>query len=84
MRILCASDEQRHLKISPETVKITVKGQQQRVEQFRTADVFAYVSCTELLENTGYDLPVNVDLPEGLQLVKTDPAVIHVDISIAN
>jgi YbbR domain-containing protein len=84
VRILCASDEQRNVAISPKYVKITVKGQQQRIEQFRTADVFAYVSCTELHENTGYDLPVNVDLPEGLQLVKTDPAVIHVDIGIKN
>ena len=84
VKILCSSDEQRHVDINPKSVKITVKGQQQRVEQFRTADVSAYINCTELHENTGYDLPVNVDLPEGLQLVKTDPAVIHVDIGITN
>jgi YbbR domain-containing protein len=84
VRILCSSEEQRHIEIVPKNVNITIKGQQQRVEQFRTADVFAYVSCTELHENTGYDLPVKVDLPEVLQLVKTDPAVVHVDIGIKN
>jgi hypothetical protein len=80
VRVLCASGEGRRVALQPQTIKITVKGQQQRLEQMRTADVFAYVSCTELTENTGYDLPVIVDLPSGLQLVKTDPAVIHVDI----
>jgi YbbR domain-containing protein len=84
VRILCISDERRLVNINPKSIKITVKGQQQRVEQLRTADVFAYVSCTELQENTGYDLPLIVDLPEGLQLVKTEPAVIHVEIGINN
>lgn len=84
VRVLCASGERRRLELLPQTIKITVKGQQQRIEQMRTADVFAYVSCTELAENTGYDLPVIVDLPAGLQLVKTEPAVVHVDIGPAN
>ena len=80
VRILCASGERRHMQITPQTIKIAVKGQKQRIEQLRTADLFAYISCTELHENTGYDLPVIVDLPEGLQLIKTEPAVIHVNI----
>ncbi|MCF7817495.1 MAG: hypothetical protein K9M54_06415 [Kiritimatiellales bacterium] len=84
VRVLCASGEHRRVDLLPQTIKVTVKGQQQRIEQMRTADVFAYVACTELTENTGYDLPVIVDLPSGLQLVKTDPAVIHVDIGNSN
>lgn len=80
VRILCAPGKARNIKISPQTVTITVKGQMQRIEQLRNADVFAYVSCTELTEKTGYDLPIIVDLPSGLNLVKTDPAVIHIDI----
>jgi YbbR domain-containing protein len=84
VRILCAAGMSRNMAITPQTVRITVKGQQQRIEQFRTADLFAYVDCTGLDENTGYDLPVSVDLPEGLQLIKTDPAVIHIDIAKPN
>jgi hypothetical protein len=79
-RILCASGEKRQMGLQPKTIKITVKGQQQRIEQMRTADVFAYVDCADLTENTGYDLPVNVKLPAGLQLVKTDPATIHIRV----
>ena len=71
-------------KITPQTTKNTEKEQKQRIVQLRTADLFAYISCTELHENTGYDLPVIVDLPEGLQLIKTEPAVIHVNIGNIN
>lgn len=84
VRILSTAGAPRNMEITPKTINITVKGQEQRIEQFRTADVFAYIDCTGLNENTGYDLPVNVDLPEGLHLIKTDPAVIHVDIAKPN
>jgi len=84
VRILCAAGAPRTMELQPKTINITVKGQQQRIEQFRTADLFAYVDCTGLNESTGYDLPVSVDLPDGLHLVKTDPAVVHVDVAKPN
>lgn len=80
IRILCASGQTRKIELQPKTIKITVKGQQQRIEQMRTDDVFAYVNCTDLTESTSYDLPVAIKLPSGLQLVKTDPATIHINI----
>jgi len=80
VRILCTSGETRQMELQPKTIKITVKGQQQRIEQMRTADVFAYVNCADLTESTGYDLPVIIKLPSGLQLVKADPATIHIRI----
>lgn len=80
VRVLCSSGEKRDMELQLKTIKITVKGQQQRIEQMRTADVFAYVDCADLTESTGYDLPVIVKLPEGLQLVKTDPAIIHIRV----
>ncbi len=80
VRILCASGESRQMELWPKSVNITVKGQPQRIEQMRTVDVFAYVNCTDLTANTGYDLPVAVKLPSGLQLVHTDPATIHINI----
>lgn len=84
VRVLCAPGERRQVDIQPQFINITVRGQQQRLEQIRSVDVFAYVACTELVESTGYDLPVVVDLPTGLQLIKTDPAVVHVDIGNSN
>lgn len=84
VRILCAPGERRTIDVQPLAINVTVRGQQQRIEQIRSADVFAYVSCMELAESTGYDLPVVVDLPSGVQLVKTEPAVVHVQIGKAN
>jgi len=80
VRILCTSGESRQIELHPKTIKITIKGQQQRIEQMRTVDVFAYVNCADLTESTGYDLPVTIKLPSGLQLVKTDPATIQINI----
>jgi hypothetical protein len=80
VHILSASGENRHMQLQPDRIKITVKGQKQRIEQMQTVDIFAYVNCAGLEESTGYDLPVVVNLPSGLQLVHTDPTTIHVNI----
>ena len=80
VRVMCSAEEKRTFTIRPSKINVVVKGQQQRIEQMPPTDVFAYVSCADLVENTGYDLPVIVDLPTGVQLVKTEPAVVHVNI----
>jgi YbbR domain-containing protein len=84
VRVLTNPGERRRIDIQPVFINVTVKGQQQRLDQLRSAELFAYVSCVELAENTGYDLPVIVDLPAGLQLVKTEPAAVHIEIGTAN
>jgi len=84
VRILSAPGEQRMVDVLPQVINVTVRGQQQRLEQIQSVDVFAYVSCMELAESTGYDLQVVVDLPSGVQLVKTEPAVVHVQIGTTN
>ena len=84
VRILCAPGERRTIDVKPQVINVTVRGQQQRLEQIRSVDIFAYVSCMELAESTGYDLPVMVDLPSGVQLVKTEPAAVHVQIGKIN
>ena len=77
---LYAPEKPRTMNLSPQTIKITVTGQKHRIEQMRTADVFAYVNCVNLLESTSYELPVAVHLPSGLKLIKTTPSIIHVNI----
>ncbi len=84
VRVLCAPGERRRIDIQPLMVNVTVRGLQQRLDQVRSAEIFAYINCTELTESTGYDLPVNVELPSGLQLVKTEPAAVHVQIGNTN
>ncbi len=84
VRVLCSPGERRRIDVQPLSINVTVRGQQQRIDQVRSADLFAYVSCVELAQNTGYDLPVIVDLPTGLQLVKTEPAAVHIEIGNVN
>lgn len=81
VRIMTAPGERRVFTVSPETINLTVKGQEQRIEQLRSADIFAYVNCHDLTENTAYELPPTVDLPAGIQTVKTEPAVVVVEAS---
>ncbi|VGO17378.1 CdaA regulatory protein CdaR [Pontiella desulfatans] len=80
VRTMCAPGEKRQISVQPLTVEIIVQGQQQKIEKLRASDIFAYVACHDLTESAGYDLPVEVDLPTGLQLVKTEPAVVHIEI----
>lgn len=80
VRVLCSSGELRSMELHPKTIKITIKGQQQRMEQMRTDEVFAYVNCADLTESTEYDLPVIVKLPAGLQLVKSEPATVRINV----
>ncbi len=80
VRTMCAPGELRQIQVQPQSLSITIRVQQQRIDQLQPEDLFAYVGCYDLTESTGYDLPVVVDLPPGLQLVKTDPPVVHVEI----
>jgi len=84
VRTMCTPGERRRIVVQPEHISITVQGKRQRIEQIRTAEIYAYVNCYDLTESAVYDLPPVVDLPSGLQLIKTDPAVVHVEISNGN
>jgi len=84
VHVLCSSGERRRIDIQPLAINVTVKGQQQRIDQLRSTGLIAYVSCTDLSENTGYDLPPIIQLPASLQLIKTEPAAVHVEIGNVN
>jgi hypothetical protein len=80
VRILCASGESRRMELEPRMIRVTVKGPQQRIEQIRETELYAFVNCSDLTESTEYDLPVNINLPSGVQLVKTEPSTVHIRI----
>ncbi len=84
VRTMCAPGERRPIKIQPETIRITIQGKQQRIEQLRPAELFAYVNCHDLEVGAVYDLPVIMNLPSGLQLIKTDPTVVRVTLGADN
>lgn len=81
VRILREAGDSRNITITPKFINLTIKGEKERIEKFALTKPVAYVKCTELYENTGYDLPISIDLPEKLQLIKTDPPVIHINIT---
>ena len=81
VQVVCTSGSHRRFEVIPAAVKITIKGQQQKIEQIRADNVLAYVSCTELEENATYDVPVAVNLPAGVHLIKSEPSVVKVTIS---
>lgn len=81
VQILSSPGERRSITVEPQVIHVTVSGKQQRIERLGTAEVSAFVDCSELTENTGYDLPVRVVLPSDLQQVKTEPPAVHVQIS---
>jgi hypothetical protein len=84
VRVLSSPGDRRRINVQPLSISVTIRGQQQRIDQLRAGGLFAYVSCMELDENTGYDLPVTVDLPAGLKLIKTEPAAVRVEIGTVN
>ncbi len=83
VRILEASGENRSVRVIPETIRVTVQGLKDQVLSLQEKDVFAYINCEELIENTSYELPVVVNLPVNMQHIKAEPAVVQVIISSA-
>ena len=84
VRVLCNPDEKRRVNLQPLTVNITVHGGQQKIEALNPDELFAYISCTELTESTGYEMPVRINLPEGVRMIKSEPAAVHVEIGNNN
>ena len=70
------------IALAPETINLTLSGAQQRVDRIRPENITAYVRCDQLDASTTYDLPVQVDLPDGIILNNTEPSVVKVSISL--
>lgn len=80
VQLLCAPGEDRKISITPGLVNVVLKGRPEILEPLRGTDILAFISCTDLTENTGYNIPVRLDLPAGIQLVSTEPTAVHVEI----
>lgn len=81
VRIMCAPGEKRQIQVVPQFINITIQGQQQQIEKMRASDAYAYVNCYDLTESTAYELPVEVNLPANVQVVKTEPAIVQVNVT---
>jgi YbbR domain-containing protein len=81
VRVLCAPGEKRQIQVVPQTINVTLQGQQQQIENMRASEVSAFVNCYELTESAAYELPVEINLPANVQKVKTEPAVVQVQVT---
>ena len=82
LRVLNAPNKGSSIALVPETINLTLSGAQQRVDRIRPENITAYVRCDQLDASTTYDLPVQVDLPDGIILNNTEPSVVKVSISL--
>lgn len=80
VRVISASGEDRIIKLSPDKITITVKGRANVINKLANNNLFGYVSSVDLVENTGYDLPARINLPDNVKIIQMDPPVIHLDI----
>ena len=78
VKILYSTTSPHSFSVHPKTISITLKGEQQRIEKIIPENLFAYIDCSDLNENTEYDLSININLPPGVTLEKASPNVIHV------
>ena len=81
LSVLNAPDKNSSITLVPETINLTLSGAQQKVDRIRPENITAYVRCDQLDASTTYDLPVQVDLPDGIILNNTEPSVVKVSIS---
>ncbi|MDZ8118583.1 CdaR family protein [Pontiella agarivorans] len=81
VRIVSSPGEERRIEIFPKTVNITVQGDKRAVERLETKDLFIYVSCQDLPEAAAYELPLEINLPPEIKMVKIEPAVVQVEIT---
>jgi len=81
LRVLNAPNNGFSIALVPETINLTLSGAQQKVDRIRPENITAYVRCDQLDASTTYDLPVQVDLPDGIILNNTEPSVIKVSIN---
>lgn len=80
VRPLLTSDDTRIVQVRPERVDVVLKGSPDQIEQLDPRAVFTYIDCTGLTELTGYEVPVRVDMPSGIQIESIEPSVVQVTV----
>ncbi|QEN07836.1 hypothetical protein EXM22_07470 [Oceanispirochaeta crateris] len=62
-------------------IAITLQGSQLLLEQLRARDLHFYIDCSRIIVPGTYTLPVQVDIPEGVAVLKYSPREIPVSFS---
>jgi hypothetical protein len=80
VRPLLASDDKRVVKIRPEKVAVTLRGDPSRIADVNERDVYTYIDCTELTVPADYEVSVRADVPPGFQIEKIEPSAVQVTV----
>lgn len=80
IKLVCSPGEERKIELAPQVVNILVQGNKKQLETLNGNSLFAYVNCHDLSEAASYELPVHVELPEGVEVIKMEPAIVNVNI----
>jgi YbbR domain-containing protein len=66
--------------LSPARVSVTLQGPTEGLDRLELSDIRAYIDCTALEPAARYELPVRIDVPNGIRVVETDPDIVSVNI----
>ncbi len=80
VRALLASNNDQAVSIRPENVNVILRGSPERIENVAAKDLYAYVDCTGLTTPAEYEMPIRIDVPDGIQVEKTEPSIVKVVI----
>jgi YbbR domain-containing protein len=80
VRPLLASDDTRVVRVRPEKVAVTLRGDPAKLTELEERDVYTYVDCTELTVPADYEMAVRVDVPPGFQVEKIEPPAVQVTV----
>ena len=68
------------VELSPDTATLTVKGRPELMNNLAAEDVRLFVDITTLSSNRAESLPIRAVLPNGITLVRTEPATVEVSL----
>jgi YbbR domain-containing protein len=64
------------------TGTVRLEGNQNRLDFFRPPDGFLSIDCSGLTDPGTYTLPVTVNLPDGLKLIRQDPEELRLTVTL--
>lgn len=71
----------RTVKVEPQDVQVTLRGDPKLLNGLRTNDVHAQVNLTDVESASGLRRPVEIVLPEGISYTHVKPAEVEVSVS---
>lgn len=80
LRVLREGDRVADIELSPQTVILKLQGRKEHLDALEPAMLRAYIDCVGLAENTRYELPIQLDLPSGVQ-GSAEPSSVSVQIN---